>query len=85
MSIVEQSEITSCENVQSLRIFGGVYNVTSSSALCYGLEEAIKRFAASLIYESYKTSNKTLQKSIMNPCLSQNFRYKLHTVLQMAV
>ena len=81
----QQPEITSCENVQSLSLFGAVYNVTSSSALCYGLEEAMKRFAASLIYESYKKSNKTLQKSIMNPCLSQNFRYKLHTVLQCPV
>ena len=42
----------------------------------------MKRFIASLIYDNYLTHNKTLQNSITNPCLSQEFldqisRYKI--------
>ena len=57
---------------QELYLFGKKYIVESSSALCYGLEEAMKRFISSLIYDNYKDHNKTLQTSIINPCLSQN-------------
>ena len=57
---------------QELYLFGIKYIVESSSALCYGLEEAMKRFISSLIYDNYKDHNKTLQTSIINPCLSQN-------------
>ena len=57
---------------QELYLFGEKYIVESSSALCYGLEEAMKRFISSLIYDNYKDHNKTLQTSIINPCLSQD-------------
>ena len=73
---------TACNNIdeedncinasQELYLFGEKYIVESSSALCYGLEEAMKRFISSLIYDNYKDHNKTLQTSIINPCLSQN-------------
>ena len=62
-----------CNNLRELYLFGENYLVTTSSALCYGLEEAMKRFIASLIYDSYLTHNKTLQNSITNPCLPQDF------------
>ena len=62
-----------CVNAsQELYLFGEKYIVESSSALCYGLEEAMKRFISSLIYDNYKDHNKTLQTSIINPCLSQD-------------
>lgn len=62
-----------CSDWQTLYLFGGVYDVTSSSALCYGLEEAMKRFTAGLIYKSYSRNNKTLQTAITNPCLDRRF------------
>ena len=69
-SIVEEDN---CINAsQELYLFGEKYIVESSSALCYGLEEAMKRFISSLIYDNYKDHNKTLQTSIINPCLSQD-------------
>ena len=67
------NEEDNCINAsQELYLFGEKYIVESSSALCYGLEEAMKRFISSLIYDNYKDHNKTLQTSIINPCLSQD-------------
>ncbi len=73
----QKQKNASFEYCTETSLFGSVYQLTSSSALCYGLEEGMKRFAASLIYESYQKANKTLEKSIINPCLSQNLRYQV--------
>ena len=56
-------------NCSILQLFQEDFSVTASSALCYGLEEAIKRFVAALIYGSY--GRKTLEQPVINPCLSQ--------------
>ena len=69
---VDEEEDCILNASQELYLFGKKYIVESSSALCYGLEEAMKRFISSLIYNNYKDHNKTLQTSIINPCLSQN-------------
>ena len=60
-------------NCSILQLFQEDFSVTASSALCYGLEEAIKRFVAVLIYDSYV--GKTLDSSpVINPCLSQRYK-----------
>ena len=57
------------QNCSLFQLFDEDFSVSSSSALCYGLEEAIKRFVAALIYDSYH-SGKTLENlTISNPCL----------------
>jgi hypothetical protein len=58
-----------CQDLQTLYLFGHVYKLTSSSATCFGLVEAMKRFTALLVHESFVQNNKTLQKTIENPCL----------------
>ena len=69
---IDEEEEDCINASQELYLFGEKYIVESSSALCYGLEEAMKRFISSLIYDNYKDHNKTLQTSIINPCLSQD-------------
>ena len=66
-------KVNSCQkdlqNCSIYQLFDEDFSVSSSSALCYGLEEAIKRFVAALIYDSYR-SRKTLENlTILNPCL----------------
>ena len=59
-----------------LQLFQEDFSVTASSALCYGLEEAIKRFVALLIYGSYRRKTLESQPVISNPCLSQRYYRK---------
>ena len=56
-----------------LQLFQEDFSVTASSALCYGLEEAIKRFVALLIYGSYRRKTLESVPVISNPCLSPRY------------
>ena len=69
------------EESSILQLFQEDFSVTASSALCYGLEEAIKRFVALLIYGSYRRKTLESQPVISNPCLSPRYYRKKETVL----
>ena len=64
------------EESSILQLFQEDFSVTASSALCYGLEEAIKRFVALLIYGSYRRKTLESQPVISNPCLSPRYYRK---------
>ena len=61
------------EESSILQLFQEDFSVTASSALCYGLEEAIKRFVALLIYGSYRRKTLESVPVISNPCLSPRY------------
>ena len=65
-----------CAHPITLHLYGGTYKVTSSSALCYGLAEAMNRFTIMLLHESYyyavgngEPEEHKLNNTIENPCL----------------
>ena len=58
--------------VLEYQLYGQDYNVFSSSLMCYGLEESLRRYTANLIYDSFK-DNGFINQSISNPCMNQYY------------
>ena len=52
-------------------LYGEDRTVFSSSVMCYGLKEAMRRFVTLLIYDDFLNNNKTLREDIPNVCMQQ--------------
>ncbi len=60
-----------CPGGIAMNIYDTEYNVSASSLLCYGLEEAMRRFLAAIILDEYLNSEgNEVPSQISNPCMN---------------
>ena len=64
------------QDLLAYNIFDFDYELFSSSLLCYGQEEAMKRYVAGLIYKAF-TDGGTIEKDIVNPCMNSHYGKKV--------
>jgi len=53
----------------SFNLFDQTFKVFSQSNLCYGLDEAMKRFVVNIIYDEFKKNGGTIKGELSNYCL----------------
>lgn len=58
-----------CADEMSFDLFDHTYKVFSQSNLCYGLDEAMKRFVVNMIYEEFKRNGGEIKPDLANYCL----------------
>ena len=71
MQIAFQCLPGQCEDKLSFDLYNKNYEVFAKSDLCYGLNEAMKRYIVSLIYTQYQNNNKKIVSELPNPCLTR--------------
>jgi len=68
-----------CEKGLTFDLYNQTFEVFSKSELCYGLNEAMKRFTVSLIYDAYIQNGRNIQnmsRNLPNGCFTRTNLFK---------
>ncbi len=67
---------TTGNDTQLVSLFGQDYRVFTSSQLCYGQAEALKRYLVRLVYLAYENHDRSIVTTIDAPCQPRNHKYQ---------
>lgn len=61
-----------CEDKLTFDLYDKTYEVFAKSDLCYGVNEATKRYVVSLIYSAYIKNNRKISPDLENKCFTRS-------------